>query len=109
MELAWWSGESSATEAAGSLTLGMAWWASSNHWRNQPKGGRGNGRRKSLQRGRRPCRAMGGAGKTWLVAPIRQVARGSLLNCSCLLLDRLCCCPRGPCSYGRTRHPAIHG
>ncbi len=46
---------------------------------------------------------------TWLVAPIRQVARGSLLNCSCLLLDRLCCCPRGPCSYGRTRHSAIHG
>ena len=47
--------------------------------------------------------------ETWLVAPIRQVARGSLLNCSCLLLDRLCCCPRGPCSYGRTRHSAIHG
>jgi len=41
MELAWWSGESSATEAAGSLTLGMAWWASSNHWRSQPGGGGG--------------------------------------------------------------------
>ena len=27
MELAWWSGESSVSEAAGSLTLGMAWWA----------------------------------------------------------------------------------
>ncbi len=63
MELAWWSGESSATEAAGSLTLGMAWWAFSNHWLNQPGGGGGNGGRKSLQRGRRPCRAMGGAGK----------------------------------------------
>ena len=38
MELAWLSGESSATEAAGSLTLGMAWWAFSNHCRNQPGG-----------------------------------------------------------------------
>ena len=46
---------------------------------------------------------------TWLMAPIRQVTRGSPHNCSRLLLDRLCCCPRGPCSYGRTRHPAIHG
>jgi hypothetical protein len=57
MELAWWLGESSITEAAGSLApweglvrnLGMAWWAFRNHWRNQP--GEGEWSEKELAAG----------------------------------------------------------
>ena len=106
MELVWWLGESSVSEAAGSLTLGMAWWAFRNNWRNQPRG------EWDGMVGGRACSGDGN-GRTWDdladMAPIRQVTRGSPLNCSCLLLDRLCCCPRGPCSYGRTRHTATRG
>jgi len=80
MELAWWSGESSATEAAGSLTLGMAWWASSNHWRSQPGGG-------GVMVGGRACSGDGDRAGRW--AELGNLAGGAYSSGSAWLSTQL--------------------